>query len=211
VARFAIGPKVDTPEFVLRVAALVPHPSYDPDTLAHDIAYVELDHDAPVQPLAVVGADDPAWTQGPLFFVGYGVYNGSSGKGAGRKRAVWMDVSEVRSQTFSYGGDGKNTCNGDSGGPALYRPSQGTYLITGVTSWGDAGCGLFGVDTRADVYRAFWDLQGEDPCAGETYAGRCDGDVVVWCEDQQVEHYDCGAVGSACGWSADAGYYDCTG
>lgn len=47
-----------------------------------------------------------------------------------------------------------------------------------------------------------------DACEGITYEGCCDGDILTWCEGDTLETLDC-AEAPACGWNADAGYYDC--
>ncbi len=43
-----------------------------------------------------------------------------------------------------------------------------------------------------------------DPCGGETFEGRCDGDSLVWCENQQVKTADCAARGLDCGYQDDS-------
>ncbi len=53
-------------------------------------------------------------------------------------------------------------------------------------------CGL----DPGDDYRCIPPL---DPCAGETLAGRCDGDTAIWCESDAVETVDCTATGRFCG------------
>jgi V8-like Glu-specific endopeptidase len=55
-------------------------------------------------------------------------------------------------------------------------------------------CGLDG----AGHYRC---LTPGDPCEGETFEGRCDGNTAVWCEDGALQRVDC-AEGTLC---ADAG------
>ena len=51
------------------------------------------------------------------------------------------------------------------------------------------------------------DPGGGDPgCQGETYEGRCEGNVVIWCEYGEVMSIDCE---SACGFDPQAGFYDC--
>jgi secreted trypsin-like serine protease len=48
---------------------------------------------------------------------------------------------------------GKNTCSGDSGGPAFYRDqTMGTLLLTAITSIGDKNC-TWGAETRLHAYR----------------------------------------------------------
>jgi hypothetical protein len=105
---------------------------------------------------------------------------------------------------------GKNTCNGDSGGPA-FAEVGGELLLAGVTSYGDPSCTQYGVDTRVDVYASFLDVTApmpSDPCQGETFEGRCDGDTVIWCENDKVHTQSC-TSGKVCGYSATHQYYAC--
>jgi V8-like Glu-specific endopeptidase len=46
-----------------------------------------------------------------------------------------------------------------------------------------------------------------DPCAGETWEGRCDGAAAVWCEAEVVSRQDC-PPGTLCG-ALDDGLYRC--
>ncbi len=47
-------------------------------------------------------------------------------------------------------------------------------------------------------------------CSGLTDIGCCDDvDRVVWCQDGQLFCIDCAAGNPQCGWSPDAGFYDC--
>lgn len=48
-----------------------------------------------------------------------------------------------------------------------------------------------------------------DPCNGETFAGRCDGDTVIWCEAGAIQRRDCGECGKACGSDDATGNVDC--
>ncbi|MBI1944256.1 MAG: N-acetylmuramoyl-L-alanine amidase [Deltaproteobacteria bacterium] len=40
----------------------------------------------------------------------------------------------------------------------------------------------------------------EDPCNGETWLGRCDGDTLIWCADDTVRTAQC----ESCGWQDDS-------
>lgn len=82
-------------------------------------------------------------------FVGFGYTLPNQGGELGTKRQVSMPIQLVKEDqtTFRYQVSGKNTCNVDSGGPAIYQ-SQ----VVGVTSWGDDPCMTFGVDMRVDAY-----------------------------------------------------------
>jgi hypothetical protein len=89
----------------------------------------------------------------PVSFVGYGyeLIDGSPG-GLGIKRMVTMTLAEVRPKTIHYGEPGRNTCNGDSGGPALFTDSSKKWLLAGITSAGDLGCTRYGINSRVDAY-----------------------------------------------------------
>ena len=215
--QFVIGPRIDQAQYVIDAASIQAHPYYNGSSITNDIGLVILKQDAPIAPLGINTASMNSWKGTSLFFVGYGVNNGYNQTGAGIKRAVWMDITGVSTSTFSYENPDKNTCNGDSGGPAFLKTSSGDYLVAGVTSYGDQYCNSYGVDTRVDAYLDFVGETGgstqpdqpADPCNGETYEGRCDGDTVVWCENDQVNTQDCAASGKGCGWSDPYGYYGC--
>lgn len=103
----------------------------------------------------------------PLAFVGYGYAVSPDGVRyrLGAKARVDMliqapdpalvAVNAAIDKLFQYGVAGKNTCNGDSGGPAIWfppaYPSVKAQLI-GVTSYGDRPCLKYGVDVRVDRY-----------------------------------------------------------
>jgi V8-like Glu-specific endopeptidase len=212
--RFVIGPSLSSAQANIQVVEIVPHPAYDDSSLVNDIGYATLSADAPVAPMKLATMDS-SWSGKHLTFVGYGVTSGNGG-GAGVKRAVSMPIASVWPTQFSYQTPGKNTCSGDSGGPA-FAQVNGEWRVAGVTSYGDAWCQQYGVDTRVDVFAAFLGQSGgggnppppSDPCGGETYEGRCDGSAVVWCENQSVHQQDCAATGKACGYSSEKGYYAC--
>jgi hypothetical protein len=210
---FVIGSNIAAPEAVLTVKSAQTHPSWSSSALRNDIGLITLAADAPVAPLPVLTHMDASWIGTQLFFVGYGVTNGQTQAGAGVKRAVWMGISEVDGTTFRYDDPGKNTCSGDSGGPAFYRDPSGAYYVAGITSYGDWYCTEYGVDTRVD---AFLDFLGQtstppatDPCAGETFVGRCDGTTVVWCENDTVQRQECAASGKICTFDSSHQYYAC--
>ncbi len=87
-----------------------------------------------------------------LAFIGYGYTAGGNMGILGQKRRVDMSVARVNPTTFYYNVPGKNTCNGDSGGPALKFDTT-SYTLVGVTSYGDSFCQVDGFDTRVNAYR----------------------------------------------------------
>jgi len=48
-----------------------------------------------------------------------------------------------------------------------------------------------------------------DPCGDETWAGRCDGPTIVWCEGGAVQTRDCAECERTCGWSVGLSAFDC--
>ena len=153
--RFALGPNASTPETQLGVSRIVAHPKYDAKRLTNDIGVVVLSQDAPVTPIEINDSMSSSWVGRALTFVGYGVTSGFGKMGSGVKRAVDIAVSEVGSTQFAYEDRRKNTCFGDSGGPAFAKDAAGNLVLVGVTSYGDQSCTEFGVDTRVDTYRTW--------------------------------------------------------
>lgn len=212
--KFVIGASISNAEAIVAVASITAHPDYDSVKLENDIGFVTLTQDAPVAPMKILPQMDASWVGRQLTFVGYGITTGYGG-GSGVKRSVTMPIQSVGASRFVYQTPGKNTCNGDSGGPAFAQLGS-EWFVAGVTSYGDAGCNYYGVDTRADVFATFVlgqptgddpgaDPPETDPCQGETYEGRCDGSTVIWCENEQVKQLSC----QSCGFDDAKGFYNC--
>jgi len=220
--RFVIGANAYQPEASIPAARLIPHPSYNHSQIRNDIGIIMLSKDAPVPHLGVLKHMSSSFIGKKLFFVGYGRTGGYS-NASGRKRAVWIQVTRVNSTTFTYSEPGRNTCQGDSGGPALHQDAQGRYYVAGVTSYGDANCRRYGVDTRVDRYLDFVGKVSQpaapraapqpqpkaNPCKGETYKGRCSGSTVVWCEKNQVKSLNCASKGQRCGYDDNKKFFNC--
>lgn len=58
---------------------------------------------------------------------------------------AWLKMSQNRAT------DDGGTCFGDSGGPAFWTEPDGTEILVGITSWGDAQCVASGFDYRVDI------------------------------------------------------------
>src|SRR5690606_6598664 len=127
------GASVSSPDHVIGVASVTYHPSYSGSSLQNDIGYVTLTADAPVEPMKLSPSMDASWVGKELIFVGYGASNGIQQTGYGTKRFVAMPIQQVWAKQFRYAVSGKNTCNGDSGGPA-FAQVDGELLLAGVTS-----------------------------------------------------------------------------
>jgi V8-like Glu-specific endopeptidase len=48
-----------------------------------------------------------------------------------------------------------------------------------------------------------------DPCGGVTYAGQCNSNTVVWCENSSLKQINCSSGGKSCGYDSAHGYYNC--
>lgn len=229
---FALGPDSANPTTVIKVTGGAQHPQWDKSNILNDIAYLTLETDAPVTPSLVLNTLDSSWLNVDLLFVGYGVDDGERASGNGIKRSVTMPISEVGATQFAYETAGKNTCSGDSGGPAFFIDPAGNYLLAGTTSYGDTYCLEYGVDTSVSAFKDFLGVTGtapsttppvDDPddddddtttppvtgCGSESFVGRCDGNTVVWCENNQVYQVNCAQRNKVCGYSNVQQYNGC--
>jgi len=210
--RFVLGPSLTSPTATLTVASIKANPNYNATQITNDIGILTLAQDAPIAPMKLMSSMDSSWAGKTLTFVGFGTNNGNTQTGYGIKRYVDMAVQSVSATQFQYSVPGKNTCNGDSGGPA-FANVNGEMLVAGVTSYGDVNCTQYGVDTRVDAFASFVGASGgsggtSDPCHGETFAGRCDGNTAIWCENSTVQNQSCSG-GKVCGFSTANQYYGC--
>lgn len=220
---FVIGPESNKPLHTIPVVKLRPHPYYQEryaDSPLNDIGLAFLAEDAPVEPMGFLIQMDNSWVGKELFFVGYGADHGYDveRKSAGIKRSVTMPIAEVGATTFTMrmpspkpaGMSIKNLCNGDSGGPGFYHdPNTGAYLVAGVTSYGDGGCEKYAIDTRIDTFLDFVNEKIIPVCEDEPKAGRCEGDIHVWCSNNEMHQWDCAAEGRQCGFSYLDKTYTC--
>ena len=133
---------------------IVIHPGWDPDTLANDIALAHLSEPSTVAPLPINTASvDPLIGQA-VRLVGFGQVGGAPGEdGSGIKRQTTTSLSETAPTQMAFVDAERNTCFGDSGGPA-FMTIDGVEVVVGVTSFGDELCAQFGVDTRVDAFAA---------------------------------------------------------
>ena len=120
---------------------------------------------------------------GQLVVAGVTSYGDQSCQQYGVYTRVDTFVSFIKEQIANGGGDPADP--GDPGDPG-----------------GDPG------DPGGDP--GYPDDPGGDPgaggCQGETYEGRCEGNTVIWCEQDEVQWMDCE---TACDFNYEAGYYDC--
>ena len=158
-SQFAVGMGnvlVSEIDDVYSVSSLEVHSGYSPMTLQNDVAMLELNRDAPYQPLRVIGTGEGGlWEPGdPAWIIGWGVTeNGQASDAlleapvpifddAACDSAYSLHIPELDPATMVCAGDlappYHDTCQGDSGGPLMV--SDGTaFALVGITSWGE-GC-----------------------------------------------------------------------
>ncbi len=194
----------------IRVASKVLDPLYkdicDQDA-TYDLAVVKLAEPAPVQPVPLLRTKlentskyiGPSWV-----WVGYGL-TGQGGT-TGTKRVTTFPVDligpatgrgslcEIPDTLIYFTAKGRNTCNGDSGGPSFFVHGGVEYLA-GVVSSGDNSCVLDGTQQRSDQPHIdrFIQMQidlneGTDPCRSN---GVCDETCNT---NGQVGDPDCAAA-----------------
>jgi hypothetical protein len=130
-----------------------PHPMFDRETLANDLALVTLLEAAPAAPLALDAQPVDATRVGQSFTaVGFGE-TGPSASDSGAKRSGTATVTAVDPLDFTSAPSPSQPCGGDSGGPALFQDG-GAAVLTGVVSHGDTGCADHAVFARIDVAQA---------------------------------------------------------
>lgn len=163
--RVFVGDNVEQLEAgtVIEVADAVRHPDYDDDLLTSDLSVLILANDADVdpRPLAEEGVLEEAQT---VRLAGYGNTDVDSMGGYGIRRMVDVPLA---SNDPKYGADAetefvagapfldRDSCNGDSGGPAYVQAGDHWYLV-GATSRATESavrrCGDGGIYTRVRAY-----------------------------------------------------------
>jgi hypothetical protein len=147
--------------------SLYPHPAWNEQTLANDIAVVRLQSAPTVTPAAVARKAVNVGLK--LTLVGYGT-SAETLKDALVKRIAVNSVKEVWPTRFSIVGTGSgigNTCHGDSGGPA-FALQDGREVQVGVTSAGVVPCGTLGYDTRVDAYLSWLEQSADGDLASSS-------------------------------------------
>jgi hypothetical protein len=164
--RVFVGDNVEEPESgtIIEVADAVRHPDYDDDRLSNDLSVLVLAKDTEVQPrpLADEGVLEAA---GSVRLAGYGNTDVDSMGGYGIRRMVDVPLA---SNDPKYGADvdkefvagapflDRDSCNGDSGGPAYVQSGESWYLVGATSRATDSAirrCGDGGIYTRVAVYQ----------------------------------------------------------
>ncbi len=125
-------------------------------TDAFDFAFVEIREKIGGVDIIPLLATQEEWDEAmapdlPVTVVGFGATRDDEEEGAaplmdserGFKRVVTTQIEEIRpkGREFVAGEPGKDTCGGDSGGPAFVQLADGSWRQVGVTSRGVRPCG----------------------------------------------------------------------
>jgi hypothetical protein len=120
-------------------------PSFDERNLAngYDMALLRLDLDAPngIQPLPIDRTRIVA-PGTPVRMVGFGMTGPDAKTQVRVKLTAESHVTVLEPIMFTVDGTMASPCNGDSGGPALALV-EGTEVVSGLVSYGDASCMQF--------------------------------------------------------------------
>jgi V8-like Glu-specific endopeptidase len=212
---FLLGSNMETPDTTLYVQKWIPHPQFGNQVLdgyqlqVHDIAIIVLTAPAPVAPVKYRTSSLAGKEGTGITFVGFGkssVYNDDS---SGTKMKVSSTIGDVNSQGFwnyTSPSNPKNTCVGDSGGPALMSVG-GVEEVISVVSSGDANCTQNGWNTRVDIHASWiqglistYDPGGVTAVCGNGYceSGETEGNCPADCSGGSE-----GGLGAACNSAAD--------
>ena len=138
------------------------HPQYDRPTTDYDIAVIRLSRSVQftqrIKPVCINTGID--FTGQHCYITGWGKLQ-SGGSTPQILQEAQVPIVTAQKCKNSYGSSkitdrmlcagysqgGTDTCQGDSGGPLVCRHSDGSWQLTGVTSWGRgcASAGYFGV------------------------------------------------------------------
>jgi endonuclease G len=180
ITRIMIGDQI-TPNILGRVVGVrqaIIHPSYRRHPFnENDINVLILDAPAGIPPARLATAAQLA-AAATIHLVGFGYNDPTLPKGFGEKREVNVPIGPVKRSSgdnlaqfealtgfhadyeFVAGrkGLGKDSCNGDSGGPAYIDTGAG-LVVAGLTSRAtrdaDVNCGSGGIYVRTDSFRDY--------------------------------------------------------
>jgi len=137
-----------------------------------------------------------------------------NGKASYTKLFIGPQVVTKKGSSFGFPLDyatSETIQSGDSGGPVIV---PGTHKIVAVNSGAGGGTQVLArVDLVSTWIQEKIALNGTapaptDPCGGVTFAGQCNSNTVVWCENNQLQQLQCSA-NKTCGFDNANSYYNC--
>ena len=141
------GMQVPAASFAVFPGFCAPSDGCDEDL--QDLAVVELSSSLSVADIPPILWKQSEWDATmkkgtPLTLVGFGRTEAGA---VGEKRKVQVELDWLTDSGLEFfaGGDGKDSCDGDSGGPAFVRMPDGSYRLAGVLSRGSVPCGEGGI------------------------------------------------------------------
>ncbi len=162
----------------------------DCDPEAHDFAFIEINEDVSGVPFIPLLISQEEWDETmavgePVTVVGFGAVRDDEAEGEppltpgerGYKRVVTTRIDEFTKtgRELIAGEPGKDTCGGDSGGPAFVQLADGSWRQAGVTSRGVRPCGAGRSYYGVPFYALTWlrDDAGLDLLPDGCEAGDC--------------------------------------
>ncbi len=131
------GDNLNSPAFSRSTTTCKADPKYYSSS-GHDVAFCRLSKPVTTVPIVpiLMGCETQALTPGAqVTAVGFGQANDNLGWGP--KRQVTMQINSIKNGEAFIGGNGKDTCYGDSGGPVYIRMKDGSWRVFGITSYGE--------------------------------------------------------------------------
>lgn len=150
------GTRSDAPAQAIDVEAVKRHPMYAGEGKPYDLALMKLGADpVGITPVTLNATPLTSADAGRMLrHVGFGVTDDATGAGGGTKRTVSYALHRIDAMLMYSGDAGKQTCDGDSGGPALMMTASGSELLVGVVSDGpDCQLSQDGWDDRVDLIK----------------------------------------------------------
>ncbi|XP_055336092.1 trypsin alpha-3-like [Paramacrobiotus metropolitanus] len=134
-----------------KVLQVIEHPKFNPDTMANDVALLEVETIAFTEYVQPIGMTQASPVGGDALTVSGWGHTTSGGQASEVLLSVEVQAvdtktcnapasygGQVVSGMFCAAGNGKDSCQGDSGGP-IVSIVDGVHILMGVVSWG-FGC-----------------------------------------------------------------------